>query len=344
MRILRAAILIALSMAANAAYSQTRFMSRNLYLGADLTPAIAATDFTTFQTAVKTIWTQVHATDFPARARAIAEEIRSERPYLIGLQEATLWRTGPLLDPGAATSVKFDFIQLLLDELSARGLQYRVAAEVTNFDFEAPLVADFVDVRMTDRDAILARADVDERALKITNPQGGNFPTGLPINILGTALTIQRGWTSLDVEIGGTAFRFINTHLEAFAPQIRDVQAGELLAGPASISGSIVLVGDLNATPTDAATYGRIMAAGFSDAWDSGLPGFTCCQDGGLRNGASLLDQRIDYILFRGVALQNASVVGEEESDKTASGLWPSDHAGVVAQMKGGPRRRAVNR
>jgi hypothetical protein len=30
---------------------------------------------------------------------------------------------------------------------------------------------------------------------------------------------------------------------------------------------------------------------------------------------------------------QAADRVGEEPADKTPSGLWPSDHAGVVARM-----------
>ena len=342
MRLVRAAVLLLLVVAAQAAWPQ-RVMTRNLYLGADLAPAIAATDFTSFQTAVKTIWTQVHATNFPERVKAIADEIQRERPYLIGLQEVTLWRTGPLLNPALATDVKFDFLQLLLEELSARGMPYSVESTVTNFDLEVPLVVDFVDVRMTDRDVILARADVSGRSLTIRNPQSATFATFLPINVLGMTLEVRRGWTSVDADVAGESFRFINTHLEAFAPQVRDVQAGELLAGPVNTALPVILVGDLNATPTDAATYGRIVAAGFSDAWVGGA-GFTCCQSAGLNNAASMLDERIDYVLFRGLTLHNPSILGDEENDKTPSGLWPSDHAGVTAQIKGGPRRRAVAR
>ena len=335
--------LFVLFLTAAPAFSQARVMTRNLYLGADLAPAIAATDFTSFQTAVKAIWTQVHATNFPERAKAIADEIRKEHPYLVGLQEVTLWRTGPLLSPSAATDVKFDFLQLLLAELSARGTPYSVESTVTNFDLEVPLVVDLVDVRMTDRDVILARADVSSRSMTVFNPQSSTFTAFLPINVLGMTLEVRRGWTSVDADIAGDTFRFINTHLEAFAPQVRDIQAGELLAGPANTALPVILVGDLNATPTDAATYGRIVAAGFSDVWVGG-GGFTCCQAAGVNNAASMLDQRIDYVLFRGINLHNPSVVGDEESDKTPSGLWPSDHAGVVAQIKGGPRRRAVAR
>jgi endonuclease/exonuclease/phosphatase family metal-dependent hydrolase len=341
MRITRAAVLLLLTLLTLPAFSQ-RVMTRNLYLGADLAPALAATDFNTFQTAAKTIWTQVHATNFPERAKAIADEIRRDHPYLVGLQEVTLWRTGPLLNSAPATDVKFDFLELLLAELRARGTPYSVESTVTNFDLEVPLVVDFVDVRMTDRDVILVRADVSGRSLTISNPQSSTYNTFLPINVLGTALEVRRGWTSLDVDIAGEKFRFINTHLEAFAPQVRDAQAAELLAGPVNTTMPVVLVGDLNAVTTDAATYGRIAAAGFSDVW-LGSGGVTCCQAAGLDNATSMLDQRIDYILFRGITLHKPGVVGDKESDKVA-GLWPSDHAGVTAQIKGGPRRRAVAR
>jgi endonuclease/exonuclease/phosphatase family metal-dependent hydrolase len=51
-------------------------------------------------------------------------------------------------------------------------------------------------------------------------------------------------------------------------------------------------------------------------------------------NPESLFDQRIDLVLIRGAAhVRNVDLVGEEEADRTASGLWPSDHAGVVATV-----------
>lgn len=330
-----------------------KVMTRNLYLGADLSPAIAAPDFNSFQIAVKEIWNQVQSTNFPERARAIAEEIRKEKPFLIGLQEATLWRTGPLLSPLAADEVRLDFIQLLRDQLTGMGLQYIVNAEVTNLDLEVPLVVDGFDLRMTDRGAILARADLDEKSLKVSNPRAANFLAVLLINVLGSSVEVRRGWTTVDAEIRGERFRFVNVHLESFAPAIRDLQAGEVLAGPANTTGPVVLVGDFNATPMETGTYGRMIAAGFSDAWVDQGPvdsGFTCCQEANLRNIASLLDRRIDFALFRKsvtdgrLRVGNVELVGVDQQDKTPSGLWPSDHAGVQAELRMGVRRRAVRR
>jgi hypothetical protein len=49
----------------------------------------------------------------------------------------------------------------------------------------------------------------------------------------------------------------------------------------------------------------------------------------------STLTKRIELVLTKGgfnpVAVD---VVGEESADRPASGLWPSDHAGVVATLQ----------
>src|SRR5262249_46142111 len=44
---------------------------------------------------------------------------------------------------------------------------------------------------------------------------------------------------------------------------------------------------------------------------------------------------RIDYVLTHGgVQAVSMKVVGASPSDRTASGLWPSDHAGIVATLQ----------
>jgi hypothetical protein len=128
-------------------------MTRNLYLGADLTPAIAAPDRNAFIEANGKILRDVTANDFPVRARGLAEEILKKKPDLVGLQEVALWRTGPpslepLLNTGAqptATTVRYDYLAELLARLNkgkgkgGKGKpQYRVAVSQDEFDFEAP--------------------------------------------------------------------------------------------------------------------------------------------------------------------------------------------------------------
>jgi endonuclease/exonuclease/phosphatase family metal-dependent hydrolase len=101
----------------------------------------------------------------------------------------------------------------------------------------------------------------------------------------------------------------------------------------------VVLVGDLNSQPDDAAgAYGTFTAAGYVDAWvvvHGPAGGFTAGQTELLDNVPSKLDHRIDYVLYQpqDVEAVTAEVIGEELDDRTAGGLWPSDHAGVVATL-----------
>jgi endonuclease/exonuclease/phosphatase family metal-dependent hydrolase len=101
----------------------------------------------------------------------------------------------------------------------------------------------------------------------------------------------------------------------------------------------VVLVGDLNSQPDDTAgAYGTFAAAGYVDAWvvvHGPEGGFTAGQTELLDNVPSKLDHRIDFVLYqpRGIHAVAAEVLGEELDDRTPTGLWPSDHAGVVATL-----------
>ena len=64
----------------------------------------------------------------------------------------------------------------------------------------------------------------------------------------------------------------------------------------------------------------------------------TCCQADDLANEASELNKRIDQIFVKGVALHPGGTirtltVGDKPDDRLSSGLWPSNHAGVVAHL-----------
>jgi endonuclease/exonuclease/phosphatase family metal-dependent hydrolase len=97
------------------------------------------------------------------------------------------------------------------------------------------------------------------------------------------------------------------------------------------------MLGDFNSRP-DAPTYAALRAAGFDDAWTRANPddaaGFTCCHRERLDDPADTLRARIDLILTRGaIAATEAFLVGHRPAD-VRSGLWPSDHAGVVATLE----------
>jgi endonuclease/exonuclease/phosphatase family metal-dependent hydrolase len=128
--------------------------------------------------------------------------------------------------------------------------------------------------------------------------------------------------------------RFITTHLDAFVPDIRLAQANELLLGPARTTLPVILAGDMNTTSTTD-TYAALTGAGFVDLWPRlhhGEAGLTCCQSlPAINNASSVLTERIDLFLLRdGESIRR---VGANVADRTPSGLWPSDHAGLVATI-----------
>ena len=84
--------------------------------------------------------------------------------------------------------------------------------------------------------------------------------------------------------------------------------------------------------------YKQLAYEGYADTWNlrpGNPPGFTCCQAGDLLNLESILRERIDVIFTNEepAGQIKVNVTGNDESDRTPSGLWPSDHAGVVTRM-----------
>ena len=91
-----------------------------------------------------------------------------------------------------------------------------------------------------------------------------------------------------------------------------------------------------NSDPTNL-TYRTILGANFKDAWvvaRGATTSLTCCQDENLQNAYSKLSVRYDLVFVRGLSVLDAKVVGDKPAEKTPSGLWPSDHAGVIATLQ----------
>ena len=63
-------------------------MTRNVYLGADLTPAILAPTLPSFVAANGQILRDVTANDFPTRAKGLADEILATSPDLVGFKRS----------------------------------------------------------------------------------------------------------------------------------------------------------------------------------------------------------------------------------------------------------------
>ena len=153
------------------------------------------------------------------------------------------------------------------------------------------------------------------------------------------------------------SYTVINTHLEVGDKTLPSdqglnlvqlVQALELGQARTSFPTPRLVIGDINSSPASGFTDPRLayfiltQSFGMADVWTIQTkpkddPGFTCCQSETLDNVSSELDERIDVVLTDVGTLVpekiKAQVVGEEAEDKTPSGLWPSDHAGVEAKI-----------
>lgn len=332
-------------------------MTRNLYLGADLLPAIGAPSLEAFVAANGKILRDVTHNDFPVRAKGLAHEILEKKPDLVGLQEVALWRTAPvdfevLTEGPSATTVRYDYLAELLAQLNKSGPRYEVVVSENEFDFEAPADEDGnsgtggpygadINGRLTMRDVILARRGAGVRTW---NAQGGHFATLTPAPILGKTVPITRGWTATDAKVRGShPFRFVNTHLEAFQPEVRAAQAGELVAagGPATSSLPVVLVGDLNSDDdtvegADRLAYEVLLANGMVERSTNEPLG--CCLNSSLlgeADGGSVadFDHQVDHIMTRDpeeVLFRYGAVTGLNP----VNGFWDSDHAGLFSALR----------
>lgn len=316
-------------------------MTRNLYLGgpielvlADMAggapPAQVLAD-------ANAVWQIAQATNFPERAKAIAAEIKDLKPDVVGLQEVALWRSGTSL--ATATKVEYDFLALLLGELQALGLTYNAAAVSQNFDGGLPLTAPPASpffIRYTDRDVILTRD-----RLTYFNARSGNYAARFALT---PEIVVVRGWAAIDVYREGGTFTVIDTHLEVESRNpplylLQAEQAAELTRMVANNPLPVLILGDLNsdANLTTTPTYSLLRDAAFGDPWADlypADPGYTCCNDDPTIKADPTFKTRIDHTLYRGTFTpRTATIVGSSPAEKTPSGLWPSDHAGMVTSF-----------
>jgi hypothetical protein len=350
-----------------------KVMTRNLYLGADLTPAINATSTNEFVIANGQILRDVDTNDFPTRARGLAREILNKKPDLVGLQEVALWRYGPLNNAApftcdgtpdedspfgcdfTASTVRYDFLKELLKQLNRGERRYRVLISQPEFDFEAP--ADYNGVpedgnacpaqcdgeendRLTMRDAILARVGA---GIKATNVTAGHFDRLFEPTVAGTVVVhVLRGWTQADVTVGGSrTFRFVNTHLEAFGdPTIRRDQARELVK---AVRGDlpVILLGDLNSDDDtvqgdDRLAYLALRNQGGYRNRSTDDP-LSCCLDASIiteGGGGSVADFDHQVDHVLTNRPQEVLLVGSSVTGRRpVNGFWNSDHAGVFSTL-----------
>jgi endonuclease/exonuclease/phosphatase family metal-dependent hydrolase len=285
----------------------------------------------------------------------LGREIEASGADLVGLQEVALWRRQIPSDIGApptgvgqpATEVVYDFLALLMQQLP----DYEVVNVQEEFDAELPVDLDGsnatggafgaeLDVRLTMRDVILRRKD---SRVQVSQPQAGHYTTMFTPLVGGAIpLPVKRGWLSVEASfVGHRQFRFVNTHLEAFGDDtIREAQAKELFApgGPLDTNEQVVLVGDLNSGTeardnihgTDQLAYSALLGFGM---FENGAVQ-SCCYENSLFDPNQVFDHTVDHVMSKpALKTQRAYITGNDPSERTPSGLWPSDHGGVVSTL-----------
>ena len=105
-----------------------------------------------------------------------------------------------------------------------------------------------------------------------------------------------------------------------------------------------MLGGDFNSDPqgneSDADAVNVVKGFGLVDLWTrlrGGGTGYSCCLDNSDMSDTTpaAFDHRIDLIFSKPALLVlKGRVVGKSQSDRTANGLWPSDHAGAVLTLR----------
>ncbi len=222
-------------------------------------------------------------------------------------------------------------------------------------------------VQLEVRDGVLARNDLD-----VEDVTQGNYEAVqiLGVDPFGAPIEMKRGWIRVDADIDGVPHHFITTHMEIQPfSSVQLLQTEELLTEVVDgLDGITVLMGDFNSNaagspgdPTWTRTYREVLEAGFEDSWKVAHPGrswegLTCCHASDLLNPMPDFDQRIDFIFIRTEGAKqpkaqfrrtgpiwpqrsfpgamSVEIIGDDPNLKTEpSGLWPSDHAGLVADF-----------
>lgn len=329
--------------------SELRVATWNVYLGADLSVVFSVSGQDDLADRFRAVRDQVLATDFPARAEAIAALLVRERVDVVGLQEVARWsRTVEDVGGGSRQEVWLDFLALLLAALERAGAAYDAHASSRSFRGGAR-VPGGESMSVVGHNVVLVRRGSGVTVLAV---ERGDFARTLEVSSAGVpdlVLDVARSWAWVDAQRDGATFRFVNTHTEVWDPRVRDAQREEVLAAVGDPGWPVVLMGDLNATPEQVG-----MPEGYVDAWEvagDGTTGATSGQAPGLTNPTSGLERRIDYVFVRGAAISGCRVVGDRPEDRARCSdagdprsdgdgarrdgglLWPSDHAGVVATL-----------
>ena len=252
---------------AQASEDSLTVMSRNIYLGADVSVALDL--IPDMPAAAQFMWEQVAQTDFSQRAPVLAAELAREKPDVVAVQEATTWYCRPSLF-GSSTAV-FDFTAQLLEATEATGVEYVVAEhegeKAFNPGYSIPVLPYLTTVSdpetfqplfgtdeaacgFTIGDALLVRADLAD---SVTAVGSGDYESKYAV--VPIVFEIDRGYTWADLALPRGAVRVVTTHLEsawdAGSAPVNADQARELVRVTESWDMPLVVIGDFNSDPRD---------------------------------------------------------------------------------------------
>ena len=239
-------------------------MSRNIYLGADV--GVALELIPDMPAAAQFMWDQVNKNDFSKRSVALAAEIQSYKPDVIGLQEATIWYCKK--NAWSKKVEVFNFTDQLLQALDG---DYVLASKDGKTAFNPgysinpipflTMVKDperFQKVFGQDKaacgfqigDALVIKKELAGQVVKV-----GNTEYEDSYSIVPTLMTIYRGYTWADINIANIPVRFITTHLESIWDENKvpnaAKQATQLIKDVKETDMPLVIIGDFNSDPRD---------------------------------------------------------------------------------------------
>ncbi len=242
-------------------------MTRNIYLGADV--GVALDLLPDFPAAAQFMWDQMRATDFEERSKALVKELALYRPDIVGVQEATKW----ICKKGIFSRKRtvFDFLQILIEESKRQGVPYSLAKKdgksAFNTGFSIPAIPRLTVVKDPElfpvifgrerascgfeiADAILIRDDFNGEITQVGNSEFSDYYTIVP-----GVMEIYRGYSWVDLDVGGQIVRIVTTHLESLFDEDSEpqssIQATQLIEDLASTRSPLVVMGDFNADPRD---------------------------------------------------------------------------------------------
>ncbi len=329
--------------------STFKVMTQNMDAGTDLGYALFGLQQPDPRPYIDLTLAEVDASLIPARADLLAQEIESNMPHLVALQEVTLWRTGST--PATATTVRYDQLELLMTALKGLGAHYEAVAVNTLTDIALPTTeAGPGALRFTDRDVLLARSDLSPSEFHLSDVHVHVYHAALTFG----ELTVRRGFISALARVDNKLFRIADTHLENKFPgveasaAIQKLQASELLNFMRNSPQPVILSGDFNADailgtggsgPDNTDTVSFIESGGYADSWAVANPG-----DPGPTWPLYLEDhnppppflvpatpyERIDLIFFRKLEVESSVQIGAGLTYPASA----SDHTGVMATFQ----------